>query len=85
MSTNYRVERNPEDSDFCYFPFFEIMLTAEGKFKPCSKHGEFITDGGECVTVDGGERIRGGQFNFVTQMAPRAKLKELFAAMRPKK
>ena len=40
---------------------------------------------GECVTVDGGERLRGGQFNFVTQMAPRAKLKELFAAMRPKK
>ncbi len=40
---------------------------------------------GECVTIDGGERLQGGQFNFIAQMMPREQLKAMFAAMRPKK
>jgi NAD(P)-dependent dehydrogenase (short-subunit alcohol dehydrogenase family) len=40
---------------------------------------------GECVTIDGGERLQGGQFNFIAQMMPRDQLKAMFAAMRPKK
>ena len=40
----------------------------------------FIT--GECVTIDGGERLSGGQFNFVTQMMPRPELKALLQAAR---
>jgi len=37
---------------------------------------------GECVTIDGGERLGGGQFNFVTQLMPRPKLKELMKGMK---
>ncbi|HQU71652.1 MAG TPA: SDR family oxidoreductase [Calditrichia bacterium] len=40
---------------------------------------------GECVTLDGGERLQGGQFNFVAQMMPREQLKAMFGAMRPGK
>ena len=40
---------------------------------------------GECVTIDGGERLQSGQFNFVAQMMPREQLKSLFSMMRPKK
>ncbi len=40
---------------------------------------------GSCVTIDGGERLAGGEFNFLTQMAPRPQLKQMFAAMKPKK
>src|ERR1051326_3310878 len=35
--------REQKDS-FCFYPFFQVLMTAEGKFKPCSKHGEFIVD-----------------------------------------
>ncbi|RMI20612.1 MAG: SDR family oxidoreductase [Calditrichaeota bacterium] len=37
---------------------------------------------GECVIIDGGERLQGGQFNFITQLMPREQLKKMFAAMR---
>ncbi len=40
---------------------------------------------GEISIIDGGEHLQGGQFNFLTQMMPREKLKALFAALRPKK
>jgi len=40
---------------------------------------------GECVTIDGGERLQAGQFNFITQMTSRDELKELFSKMRAKK
>ncbi len=40
----------------------------------------FIT--GECVTIDGGERLTGGQFNFVAQMMPRQELKGLLKSLR---
>lgn len=37
---------------------------------------------GECVTIDGGERLNAGQFNFVAQMMPRPQLKELLKSFR---
>lgn len=40
---------------------------------------------GECVTIDGGERLQSGQFNTLAQVMPREKLKEVFRMMKPKK
>ena len=40
---------------------------------------------GENIAIDGGERLQGGQFNFITQLMPREKLKALFAKLKPKK
>ncbi len=37
---------------------------------------------GECTVIDGGERLNAGQFNFVTQLAPRAELKMMMKQMR---
>lgn len=37
---------------------------------------------GSCVTMDGGEHLQGGEFNFLTQMMPRQQLKSLFSQMR---
>jgi sulfatase maturation enzyme AslB (radical SAM superfamily) len=45
-------DRTPRDREtFCYYPFFQVLMTAEGKFKPCSKHGDFITHQGEVLKV----------------------------------
>ncbi|MGH1366768.1 MAG: SDR family oxidoreductase [Calditrichia bacterium] len=40
---------------------------------------------GECVNIDGAERLQGAQFNMVAQMMPRKQLKQVFQMMRPKK
>lgn len=40
---------------------------------------------GDCITIDGGERLAAGQFNFIDQLAPREKLKQFFRAMKPDK
>ncbi len=40
---------------------------------------------GESVVIDGGESLKAGQFNFVTDVMSRKKLKMAFKAMRPKK
>ena len=40
---------------------------------------------GECITIDGGERLRTGQFSFIADLAPREKLKQLFDNLKPKK
>ncbi|NGP88526.1 SDR family oxidoreductase [Fodinibius halophilus] len=40
---------------------------------------------GECVVIDGGERLAAGQFNFLDKMAPREKLKGFFKMMKNKK
>jgi NAD(P)-dependent dehydrogenase (short-subunit alcohol dehydrogenase family) len=37
---------------------------------------------GECVVIDGGERLSAGQFNFIDKMAPREKLKDFFSMMK---
>jgi hypothetical protein len=47
-----------------------------------SEMAEYMT--GECVVIDGGEKLAAGQFNFIDQLAPREKLKEFFAAMKKK-
>ena len=40
---------------------------------------------GECITIDGGEHLHGGMFNFLDQLAPREELKAMFAQLRPQK
>lgn len=40
---------------------------------------------GDCITIDGGERLAAGQFNFIDKLAPREKLKQFFNAMKPDK
>lgn len=45
-----------------------------------SDMAEYMT--GECVTIDGGEKLAAGQFNFIDKLAPREKLKQFFAAMK---
>jgi len=40
---------------------------------------------GECVTIDGGEHLKSGQFNFLDEMVPRPKLRQLFQSMKPDK
>lgn len=37
---------------------------------------------GECVVIDGGERLSAGQFNFIDKLAPREKLKQFFRIMK---
>ena len=39
---------------------------------------------GDCITIDGGERLAAGQFNFIDKMAPREKLKDFFSMMKQK-
>lgn len=48
---NYKVSRDPDRTDFCYYPFFQVLMTAEGKYKACSKHGDFITHEGRVLTA----------------------------------
>jgi sulfatase maturation enzyme AslB (radical SAM superfamily) len=43
--------RDPSQSDFCYYPFFQVLLSADGKYMPCSHHDNFITESGEEITV----------------------------------
>ena len=40
---------------------------------------------GECITIDGGEHLHGGMFNFLDQLMSREDLKAMFAKMRPRK
>jgi NAD(P)-dependent dehydrogenase (short-subunit alcohol dehydrogenase family) len=40
---------------------------------------------GESIVIDGGESLKAGQFNFVTDTMSRKKLKLAFKAMKPKK
>ncbi len=40
---------------------------------------------GDCITIDGGERLAAGQFNFIDQLTSREKLKEFFKEMKNSK
>ncbi len=40
---------------------------------------------GTVLTIDGGERLSGGQFNFIDQLYPRDVLKNFFQTLKPKK
>lgn len=44
--------RDPEKSDFCYYPFFQVLMTAGGKYMPCSKHETFITHNGRILNSE---------------------------------
>lgn len=37
---------------------------------------------GECVTIDGGEKLSAGQFNFIDSLMSRSKLKKVFKMMK---
>ena len=39
---------------------------------------------GECITIDGGEKLAAGQFNFIDSLMSRSKLKKVFRMMRGK-
>lgn len=45
-----------------------------------SDMARYIT--GECVVIDGGERLGAGQFNFIDQLAPREQLKQFFRKLK---
>jgi NAD(P)-dependent dehydrogenase (short-subunit alcohol dehydrogenase family) len=45
-----------------------------------SDHSSFIT--GECITIDGGERLNAGQFNFILQSMSRDELRTVLAKMK---
>lgn len=45
------ARRNPDTSDFCYYPFFQVLVSADGKYMPCSHHDGYIADGGKVMTV----------------------------------
>ncbi len=40
---------------------------------------------GECVVIDGGERLQGAEFNVYSHMAPRETIKQMFRALKPQK
>jgi len=40
---------------------------------------------GDCITIDGGERLSAGQFNFIDKLAGREQLKKFFKAMKPER
>ena len=74
----------------------EKMMTKQNPTKRLGKHEElanlatflmsdlapYIT--GESVVIDGGESLKAGQFNFVTDLMSRSKLRKAFKAMKPK-
>ncbi|GIV33327.1 MAG: hypothetical protein KatS3mg031_0862 [Chitinophagales bacterium] len=43
--------RDPKASNFCYYPFFQILLSADGHYKPCSKHRDIITHKGKILNT----------------------------------
>lgn len=45
-----------------------------------SDMASYIT--GECIVIDGGERLGAGQFNFIDKLAPRDQLKQFFKKMK---
>jgi NAD(P)-dependent dehydrogenase (short-subunit alcohol dehydrogenase family) len=47
-----------------------------------SDMAEYIT--GECVTIDGGESLAAGQFNFIDELMSRGKLKKMFKMLKGK-
>jgi organic radical activating enzyme len=44
--------KKPEESNFCYYPFMQILLTSDGKYRPCSKHQDYITHQGKELTTE---------------------------------
>ena len=49
--------RDPKASDFCYYPFMQILLTSDGKYRPCSKHQDYVTNDGRELSVQNGDTL----------------------------
>lgn len=49
-------KRFPEQSNFCYYPFFQVLLSADGKYMPCSHHTGFMQHNGK--------ELRVGEYNI---------------------
>ena len=45
-------KRDPAASNFCYYPFFQILLSSDGKYMPCSHHTGYITHEGNEISAD---------------------------------
>jgi enoyl-[acyl-carrier-protein] reductase (NADH) len=69
----------------------KVALGRVGKHEELSNLATFLMSDmsaymtGECVTIDGGERLAGGEFNLFVTNFDRKPLKQMFSAMRPKK
>ncbi len=50
--------RDPKASDFCYYPFMQVLLTSDGKYRPCSKHQDYITHEGREMSVGQGDTLK---------------------------
>ncbi len=46
------VKRDPSKTDFCYYPFFQVLLSADGKYMPCSHHVSYMTKEGKEITAE---------------------------------
>ena len=46
------LKRNQSKTDFCYYPFFQVLLSADGKYMPCSHHDAFMDEGGKEITAN---------------------------------
>lgn len=45
-------KRDPDKTDFCFYPFFQVLLSADGKYMPCSHHTGFITENGREIRAN---------------------------------
>lgn len=43
--------RDPDRTDFCYYPFFQVLVSADGKYMPCSHHDNFMIEDGKELSV----------------------------------
>ena len=50
--------RDPKASDFCYYPFMQILLTSDGKYRPCSKHQDYVTHKGKELSIQNGDTLQ---------------------------
>lgn len=78
------------DEDFEEQFLSKIPAKRYGEHEELANLATFLMSGmapyitGECVVIDGGERLAAGQFNFIDQLAPREKLKDFFKMMHKK-
>ena len=46
------LNRNPSKTDFCYYPFFKMLISADGKYMPCRPPDAFMNEGGKEITAN---------------------------------
>lgn len=69
----------------------KIPLKRYGKHEELANLSTFLMSDlspyitGECVVIDGGEKLKAGQFNFIDDLMPRAELKHMFQSLKPSK